>query len=220
MADVAEREHPIGLFDELVCRGAGTIQLVSGPNPHLVVVGPPELVDHVVVRYRGMRLVIAYRVGPHPIHLMRHISEQVRTIVVTDAISRVGVQGAANLILGESPEHPFTTDSIRLVSSGTGFVSGSVSTSTISVRLRGVGDLDIDGDTDLLDARIAGTGSLDCSDLVCKQARVHISGTGSCRVMVLDDLKATTNGTGRLSYRGTAVLTARGASAGKIEHLE
>ena len=220
MADITEREHKIGLFDELVCRGGGTVQLVSGPNPHLVVVGPEELVDRVIVRYRGMRLVVAYRVGPNPIHLIQNISRQVRTIIVTDAVSRVAVQGAAALQLGESPEHPFTTDSIRLVNSGNGFISGSVSARTIAVRLRSIGGVDLDGDAGMLDARISGIGSLDCSDLVCKRARVTVSGVGSCRVMVLDDLVATVNGVGQLSYRGTAHLTRRGASTGRIEYLE
>ena len=220
MADITEREHNIGLFDELVCRGGGTVQLVSGPNPHLVVVGPEELVDRVVIRYRGMRLVVAYRVGPNPIRLIQNISRQVRTIIVTDAVSRVAVQGAAALQLGESPEHPFTTDSIRLVNSGNGFISGSVSAGTIAVRLRSIGGVDLDGDAGMLDARISGIGSLDCSDLVCKKARVTVSGVGSCRVMVLDDLTATVNGVGQLSYRGTAHLTRRGASTGRIEYLE
>lgn len=220
MADITEREHKIGLFDELVCRGGGTVQLVSGPNPHLVVIGPEELVDRVVVRYRGMRLVVAYRGGPNPIQLIQNVSRQVRTIVVTDAVSRVAVQGAANLQLGESPDRPFTTDSIRLVNSGNGFISGSVSAGTVSVRLRSVGGVELDGDADTLDARVSGIGSLDCSDLVCKKARVTVSGVGSCRVMVLDDLTATVNGVGQLSYRGTAHLTRRGASTGRIEYLE
>ncbi len=220
MADITEREHKIGLIDELVCRGGGTVQLVGGPNPHLVVVGPKELVDQVVVRYRGMRLVVSYRVGPNPVHLIQKLSHQVRTIVVTDAVSRIAVQGAASVQLGESPEQPFTTDSIKLVNSGNGSISGSVSADTVTIRLRSIGGAELNGDAGMLDARITGIGSLDCSDLVCKRARVTISGVGSGRVMVLDDLVATVNGVGRLSYRGTARLTHRGASTGHIEYLE
>ena len=220
MTNVTEREHAIGLFDEIVFDGAGAVQLVSGPNPRLVVVGPEDLVDRVIVRYRGMRLVISYRVGPNPMNLIQDISRRVRTIVVTDAVSRVVVQGAATVVLGEGPERPFTTEAVKLVNSGNGFVSGSVSASSIAIRIRSVGGVELDGDADLLDARIAGIGSLDCSDLVCKNARVTISGVGSCRVLVLDNLAATVNGTGRLSYRGTAGLTRRGASTGRIEYLE
>ncbi len=220
MADIIEREHRIGLIDELVCRGAGTVQIVGGPNPHLVVVGPEELVDRVVVRYRGMRLVVAHRVGLNPMHMIQSISRQIRTIVVTDAVSRVAVQGAASLQLGENPERPFATDAIKLVNSGNGFISGSISAGTVTVRLRGVGGAELDGDAGMLDARIVGIGSLDCIDLVCKKARVTINGIGSCSVMVLDDLVATVNGAGRLRYRGTARLTRRGANSGHIEYLE
>ncbi len=220
MADITEREHKIGLIDELVCRGGGTVQLVSGPNPHLVVVGPEELVDRVVVRYRGMRLVVSYRVGPNPVHLIQKFSGQVRTIVVTDAVSRVAVQGAASIQLGESPEQPLTVDTIKLVNSGNGVISGSVSADTVTIRLRSIGGAELNGDAGMLDARISGIGSLDCSDLVCRKARVTVSGVGSACVMVLDDLIATVNGIGSLSYRGTARLTRRGASTGHIEHLE
>jgi putative autotransporter adhesin-like protein len=220
MANIVEREHQIGLFDELVCRGGGTVQLVSGPNPHLVVVGPQDLVDRTIVRYRGTRLVVAQRVGPNPIHHLQDVLSRVRTIVVTDSVTRVAVQGVVNLELGESPERPFTVESIKLIHSGSGYISGNLSAGTIDVRIRGIGDVDLDGDAELLNVRVSGIGSLDGSELVCKRARVNISGVGSCRVMVLDDLAATVSGTGRLSYRGSARLTRRKTSTGRIEHLE
>ena len=156
MADIIEREHKIGLIDELVCRGGGIVQLVSGPNPHLVVVGPEELVDRVVVRYRGMRLVVSCRVGPNPAHRIQEFSRQVRTIVVTDAVSRVAVQGAASIQLGESPEQPLTVDTIKLVNSGNGVISGSVCADTVTIRLRSIGGAELSGDAGMLDARISG----------------------------------------------------------------
>ena len=219
MPNIDEREHSIGLFDELICRGAGTVVLVSGPNPHLVVVGPEELIDRVVVRYRGMRLVIGYRVGPSPLPLIQNLSQQVRIIVVTDALSRVVVQGAASLQFGESPERPFTTEGIKIISSGSGFISGTLSTGTLAIRLRGMGGLQLGGDAELLDARLSGIGTLECGELVCKKARVNISGVGSSRVMVLDHLTATVSGTGRLLYRGSPQVTRRGI-AGRIERME
>ena len=220
MADVTEREHRIGLFDELICRGAGTVQLVSGPNPHLVVIGPDELADRVVVRYRGTRLVVAFRTGPNPVAALRAVTEGVRTIVVTDAVSRVAVQGAANLRLGESADRPFTCQSLKLVSSGNGSISGSLSVETLTVRLQSIGSVNLEGDADCLDLRATGIGSADCMDLVCKTAKVGQSGIGSVRVMVLDSLRAAVSGTGRLTYRGTAQVTRRGGSPGRIEHLE
>jgi hypothetical protein len=220
MGDITEREHRIGLFDELVCRGAGTVQLVSGPNPHLVVVGPDALADRVVVRYRGTRLVVSFRSGPNAVPFMQGVASRVRTIVVTDAVSRIVVQGAANLQLGESPERPFLTQAVRLIHSGNGSVRGSISTPALEIRLRGMGSATLDGDCDRLDARVSGIGSLDCTDLVCKHAKVGLSGIGSCHLMVLDELRASRSGAGRLTYRGTARLTSRGASPGRIEHVE
>lgn len=214
-----EREHKIGFFDELVCRGAGVVRLLSGPEPRLLVVGDDELVDRVVVRYRGARLVVSFRTGPNPAMLFGR-GASVTTIVVTDDIGRVAVQGAANLQFGDGAENPFASDSLRLVSSGTGAIEGHVSVTEISVRLRGISGARLAGDAAKLDVRLAGTGSLDATELVARNAKVVVSSTGNCRLMVLDTLAATMNGTGSLTYRGSASLTRRGAGVGRVEHLE
>jgi hypothetical protein len=220
MDRIVEREHRIGLFDEMYCRGAGTVHLVSASEPRLMVMAPPDLVDRVVVRYRGTRLVVSFRVGSDPMRILGKSIDQVRTIVATDDVSKVVVQGAANLRIGESQENPFTAAALKLISSGSGTISGSLSVKDLSVRMRGLGRGSIDGDVENLDVRVSGIGSLDCMDLVCKTARVNLSSIGNCEVMVLDDLKATVTGTGRLRLRGTAQVTRKGTPTGRIEYLE
>jgi len=220
MPELTEREYQIGLFDELICRGAGTVHVVSGPNPHLVVVGPEDLVDRVVVRYRGTRLVISFRVGPNPMPFLQGRQAQVRTVVVTDAVSRIVLQGAAGIVLGESPQAPLTTESVRLVNSGHGLITGHLSAFKVDARIRGTGNMQLAGDARELGVRVSGIGSIDCEELVCGTARVSVTGVGSCRVMVLDTLTASVSGAGGVTYSGTAKLIRRGGSAGRIQYRE
>lgn len=217
---ITEREHPIGLFDELVCRGAGTLHLVSGANPRVVVLGPEALVNRVAVRYRGSRLVVAFRVGPDPVGMLGFRPDSIRAIVHTDAVSRVALQGVTNMVLGDGPENPFVADAVKIVSSGTGRVTGDISAGEVDLRLRGLGGAELSGDVENLTAKMPGMGGLDCMGLVCKYADVTVSSIGTARLMVLDELRATVNSTGRVIYRGTAVVNAGGGSRTRIEHVE
>ena len=219
MPRFVEGEHSIGLFEELVCRGVGTVHLVSGPNPHLVVIGPEERVNRVVVRYRGMRLVVAFRVGPNPMAVIQEGGDQLRVVITTDAVAKVVAQGFASVRLGESEIRPLTSESLRIVNSGSGRITGDVSCDHVDVRLRGVGGVSLGGDASKLNARLSGVGSFESGDLVARRARVAVNGMGSARVMVLDELVGSVSGAGSLSYRGSGLLVARG-QAERIHYLE
>lgn len=220
MPEVIEREHAIGLFDEIICRGGGTVQLVRAAQPSLVVIGPPDLVDRVVVRYGGMRLVTTLRMGPNPISVIPAITDHLRVIVATDAISRVVAQGFVTVRLGEKEAEPLTAGTLRIVNAGSGRVSGYISTDSLTIRLRGMGGISLSGDTGSLDARLSGIGSLECGGVVCRTARVAVTGLGNANVMVLDELAASVTGAGSLSFRGSARLTRRAGQTGRINHLE
>jgi hypothetical protein len=218
MPGSVEREHEIGLIDELVCRGAGTVQVISGPDPRLVVVGPPDLVDRVVVRYRSMKLIVSFRLGPNPLSIGG--MGELRVIVATDAISRLVAQGFASVHLGESARRPLSAVNLRVINSGSGRITGDITTEKLVVRVRGVGGISLSGDAGELDARLSGVGSLDCEDLVCGTARVGVNSVGSARVMVLDELRASVTGAGHIGYRGSGRLARRGGQIGRIQYLE
>ena len=216
-----ERQIECGLFDELVFRGAGSLTLLQGRQPAVHVSGPNDLIERVVVRIRGLRLVISLRVGPNPMALLQNLSESLSIVAVTDSVSRVTAQGFASVVLGDGPDAPLEVPELTLINSGAGSLRGDVSAPTIKIRHRGTGRMELAGDTRLLDVRMSGMGSLDCEELVTQTARISINGMGSASVMVLDELTATLNGMGALRYRGSAVLKRRGGNpTARVEHLD
>lgn len=210
-----------GLFDELAFRGAGSLSIMRGPEPAITVTGPEDLVDRVVVKKRGLRLVVSLRIGPNPMALLQGFTDNLSIVAITDSISKVTAQGFASVILGNGPQEPLGAEELLVINSGAGTIRGDVSTVQLSIRLRGAGRVELAGDTRRLDARLAGLGSMDCDDLVAQTARVAVNSMGSASVMVLDEFTAVANGMGSIRYRGTAVLTRRGGNRStRIEHLE
>ena len=216
-----ERTVHCGLFDELVYRGAGAMRLVSGDDPMVSIRGPEDLVQRVNVRTRGMKLIVSLRFGPNPMALLEGLSDKLEIIAVTDSVTTVKAQGAGSVILGRGTDHPIASEELKVINSGAGTLRGDVSAGTLKIRIRGVGRVELSGDTQRLDACLSGIGSLDAGELVAQSARVLINSIGSASLMVLDEITATMNGMGSLSYRGPAVLTRRGGNTrGAIDHLD
>jgi hypothetical protein len=209
----------VGLFDELVCRGAGFVHVVSGPQPAVHVVGAPELVDRVRVRYKRMRVVIAFRVGVDPWRTLSDSGPSFRVVATIDELSRVLVQGYCNTQFGSGPESPFRVAEMSIVHAGSGMISGHISADRLKMKHRGSGQIQLSGDVHDLEISNTGMGVIDCVELVAQRARVSASGLGKSSVMALDQLAVKLTGLGGVSYRGDPVVHRRGDGFGRLEHL-
>ena len=207
-----------GLFDELVCRGAGSVQVVNGPDPSVRIVGPSASLNRVRIRNRGMRLVISFRVGPDPWRAMMESGGSVSVVVTIDSISRIHAQGFCSIKLG-SENHPLALGDTTLIHGGMGVVSGNVSAERLTVRNRGHGQIRLAGDVRWLDMANRGIRALDCSELVAQRAKATVSNVGRIDLMVLDELSARVDGIGGISYRGDPIVHRRGGGMGRLEKI-
>jgi len=207
-----------GLFDELVCRGAGFVQIVNGPDPSVQVVGSAEAQDRVRIRTRGMRVVIAFRIGADPLRAMTESRGRPGVVVTVDSISRIHVQGFCTVRLG-SEDHPLTLGETTLIHGGVGIVSGNVSADRLIVRNRGHGQVQLAGDVQWLDIINRGIRTLDCSELVAQRAKATVSNVGKIDLMVLDELSARVDGIGGVTYRGDPIVYRRGGGMGRLDKV-
>jgi len=72
----------------------------------------------------------------------------------------------------------------------------------LQLALSGAGQLRASGEVGALDARLDGAGNLELAALHAGNASVSVNGTGNIAVHVTDQLEATVNGVGTISYAG------------------
>ena len=208
----------VGLFDELVCRGAGTVHVVSGAEPSVGLLGRSDQLDLVRIRNRNMRLVVSFRVGANPWRVPDG-DDVIGVQVVADSLSRIHVQGFSTVILG-TQNHPLVLDEATLIHGGSGILSGTVSATRVKIRNRSNGQVRIAGDARWLDVANRGMGVLDCSELVAQRASAISSGLGRIELLVLDELSARMDGMGAIGYRGEPIVHRRGGGLGRLEKLD
>ena len=71
-----------------------------------------------------------------------------------------------------------------------------------------------------LTIHISGSGDIDTENLQAEKVNIIISGSGDCRVHVIDQLVAKTSGSGDIYYKGTPkMLDSRASGSGSIKTI-
>lgn len=87
-----------------------------------------------------------------------------------------------------------------------GVVDGDVKkidTDRFTVRISGVGDLELQGTCGSLKARVSGVGELDADKLECRAVDVRVSGVGDASVFASDEVDANVSGMGDIDVYGS-----------------
>jgi putative autotransporter adhesin-like protein len=78
-----------------------------------------------------------------------------------------------------------------------------VAADDFSVRLAGVGEIDVAGTCNALSARVSGVGELDAADLQCADVDVRVSGVGEASVYASRSVDASVGGIGSITVYGS-----------------
>jgi hypothetical protein len=101
-----------------------------------------------------------------------------------------------------------SVDSVRLSGSGIVDVQG-VQAQQLTVRVPGTGTVTVSGTVDRLDASLGGSGDVRLGDLVARDVKATVSGTGRLEVRATASLDASVTGVGTIVYRGSPATVTR-----------
>lgn len=147
---------------------------------------------------------VAVRVGGKR-NVVVHADDNLVKLITTDVRSGV-------LVIRDTGS--FTTKSAMRVDvtvptlakatlSGTGILNvDAVKGKRFAVRLPGSGVIGASGAVDRLDATLGGSGDMQLENLIARDARVGVPGSGRLQVHATEMLRATISGSGAIFYRG------------------
>ncbi|MFQ5749757.1 MAG: head GIN domain-containing protein [Planctomycetota bacterium] len=182
----ASEERTVGGFQRLSIGGSARVHITVGPPVSLRIRTDDNLLPHVITEVEGDTLKVHMESGSYNFRLPLEV-----TLSVPD-LHGFSVSGSARAQI-------------------TGLHGGEFSVST-----SGSSRVQADGTVDRLKVGISGSGSLDLHGVEAQQASVRVSGSGSVKLQVREELEARISGSGNLRYGGRPRVSAHISGSGSI----
>lgn len=198
--------------DHLSLAVAADTEYVRGADAKVVITGPKDIVDHIVVERDLIRYDDELRKWrPWPWRDEGHV----RIVVTAPSLSSAAMRGSGRLDLGR-----LSQDSFDLTLSGSGVARAKGAVKRLQVRIFGSGGAKVDDlKADQLDARSAGSGWLEVSGS-SDSLRLMLTGSGRADLGGLKVGDATVmltgSGSARLAPKTSAVLTLTGSGSVRL----
>lgn len=87
---------------------------------------------------------------------------------------------------------------------------------SMSIKVDGAGEFDINGDVDTFSAEFNGAGELRAKELICKDASISISGAGDVEISCTGTLSTDISGVGSVGYYGSPALSLNNSGAAAV----
>ena len=228
MAPEGERErqperdvsHPLpegAEFSGLVFKSLGEVSLSQGEACSLTVEGDPDLMAD--LRTEVVDGVLEIRMTTDVTDWTKmgwgKGDPALRYHVTMPTVEKVVMGGA-----GDLQASGLRGDALDLVHSGLGKVTlDDLNLKTLSVNLKGVGEVRLSGVVESQSVVISGAGGYQAEDLQSQSAQVQLAGAGEARVWAEATLEATVTGAGSIRYKGNPVMTQQKTDLGEIKAL-
>jgi len=133
-------------------------------------------------------------------------------ITATD-LDAITVSGSGDMIFDEG----LKAGSLRLLVRGSGAIQGKIEVKSLEGHISGSGEMKLSGSAGNSNVLVRGSGNFMARGLICANAAVHVSGSGSAEVNASDKVDAAVRGSGVISYSAIAkIINSRKSGSGEI----
>lgn len=204
--EIITEERQISGFNQIHLQGAGNVFLTRGAAQNVQVETDDNIMPFIETRVENSRLIIS--------HARKNIRPGVLNIHISAANLRgVSISGSGDITGNEI----FSSDTFYADIAGSGDIALKVNAERLESSISGSGSINLSGSTRSYDATITGSGDVDAFDLQTTESSVVITGSGDCRVSVLENLTAKITGSGDVLYKGNPRLSQSITGSGKVK---
>ena len=189
----AQKEtRDVATFTEVSFGISGNLYIKQGSKQSLVLEG--DDLDEVETDVSGGKLRIRNRSNNW------RMGNKRRDVYITiTKLEGLNLSGSGKVI----GEGTFDTGDLDLGVSGSGDLELDVEADNIDTGISGSGDIELTGSAKEHAVSISGSGRLDAEDLEAETYRIRISGSGSCRINVSEEIDSRVSGSGSIYYKGS-----------------
>lgn len=205
--NIITKERVTSNYNKVTVTGSFDVTLVSGTEGNLILEIESNLEEYLVTEVKNGTLKIKWKKG------VRITSKKgVKIIVPFEKIDGVILAGAGNI----TTKDIIIADKLELKVAGSGDLNLVVKATSIESAIAGSGNIKISGSADTLESRIAGSGDFEGFDLKVTDADFKISGSGTIKASVHENLNARISGSGDVYYKGNPKTDVKISGSGSV----
>ncbi|WP_048922109.1 head GIN domain-containing protein [Rufibacter radiotolerans] len=139
--------------------------------------------------------------------------KRVTIYITVPQVEALSVSGSGKILGKDS----FKATNLELAVSGSGSIKLQASVDKMSSRISGSGNIELEGEGKQSTVAVSGSGSLKGFGFKTNDAKISISGSGSCEINASSTLKSSISGSGRVFYEGQPNVDSRVSGSGKVQ---
>ena len=194
--NVQTEEREVSSFESIKVSGAFTIYLSQDDDYSLKVVADENLLDIIKTKVKGDVLYISTEKSIYK-------SKEMKLYIGFKHLSKLKANGAISL----KSDQMLRFDEFDIEINGASSAELELSANRLSINNSGASTIKLAGKCEDVSINISGAGSVSAYDLVAKKGSIDISGVGSGKVCVKDDLRVSISGIGSVKYKGEPKIT-------------
>ncbi len=187
-------DRSVGAYDAVALAGWFDVDLVEGKEGNITLKGESNLLEYIKTEVKDGKLVIKVEKGVN----LKPSSwdDGIRITVPVDRIDALTLSGSGDIV----GKKTIKTDTFKTTMSGD--ITVDVETNMVEARMSGSGDINLSGSTENFEATISGSGDIKAYELEAENVNATVSGSADIKVTAHKMLKARVSGSGDISYRG------------------
>jgi hypothetical protein len=205
--EIVEETIQVNEFTGFVSAIAADIYLKQGDTQEVVIVAQQNIIDNIdIERFDNGVWTIGYR------DIVRY-AKPVKIYITVPYLTKAVISGSGN-VTGLTPF--VDLDRLMLFISGSGSMDLDVESNEVDAAISGSGNIQLIGEIEKVELLISGSGSLRAADLVTKRADLTISGSGGARISVEEFLNVHVSGSGNIYYYGSPEIDVHVSGSGSV----
>lgn len=194
---VKKESRNVGHFTSVSSSGPWDVMIADGTPGEIQVEGDANLLEEMQTMVEGDKLIIRSKN-----HVSFKTKNKLTVYITMDKISGLSVSGSGDVI----GEGNFVNDGESVFRiSGSGNIRLQFrKTGSVNIDVSGSGNVQLEGNTGVMQAHISGSGNIKCEHLYASEVTAGVSGSGNIRVFASKRLNARVSGSGNIYYSGGA----------------
>lgn len=198
-------------YDKINVSSAIDVEFVDGTEGNLELNIEDNLIDYIEIYTKNNTLSIKIKNNVY-------INNQKRILVIVPIaeISEINLSGSSNV----SSNTTIESDKLNINVAGSGDVNLTVNAKILNSKVAGSGTLILKGNAIDCNFNVMGSGELNGEKLSCETVVARVAGSGDCKFICNNSLKAYVIGSGSIQYSGDPeVIESKALGSGSIEKM-
>ncbi len=209
--DIITKNFDISNFTELDINGFYEVFLTQGLSEKITIETDENLFEFIAVSNDGETLVLDTQDG-----IRLQSDHGIKVYITYSALSDISMSGAGVI----KTESLLSADELKIKMSGAGVIDLKLKAKELEIILSGAGSIKLSGNVENQDLKVSGAGSIDAYNLTSENCIVGLSGVGSAKIFVSENLDASVSGIGGIKFKGNPNHVVKNVSGiGKIKNM-